>query len=63
MTRKGVDAMAVNDISDPTIGFESDVNQLTLIYADGRTEQSPRESKLAVALWLLEKVALQRRDR
>jgi phosphopantothenoylcysteine decarboxylase/phosphopantothenate--cysteine ligase len=63
MTRKGVDAMAVNDISDPAIGFESDVNQLTLLYADGRTEQSPRESKLAVALWLLEKVALQRRDR
>ena len=57
LTRKGLFAIAHNDVSNPAIGFESDLNQITLVSNDGNTEQSPLESKLQVALWLLKKVA------
>lgn len=54
--RKGLLAIAHNDVSDPQIGFESDQNEVTLIFADGRTDRSPRGSKISVALWILEQV-------
>lgn len=55
--RKGLRAIAVNDISRPDIGFESDWNELTLIDGEGSTLQSGLLSKLACAFWLLEQVA------
>ena len=54
--RKKLSAIAVNDVSNPEIGFNSDDNELTLIFADGRQEKSGRMSKLACGLWLLEHV-------
>lgn len=51
---KGLDAIAVNDVSRAGIGFESDNNELTLIFADGKTLESGTLSKLGCALWLLE---------
>jgi len=54
--RKGLTAIAVNDVSKPGIGFHADDNELALIFSDGRNEASGRRSKLACALWLLEKV-------
>ena len=57
MRRKGAAAIALNDISNPQIGFQSDENELTLILASGETNQSGRKSKLACALWLLEILA------
>lgn len=56
LKRKGVHAVAVNDVSDPAIGFESDQNALTLVTENGQTT-SGRRSKLACALWLLEQIA------
>jgi len=56
MTRKGVHAIAVNDISNPAIGFESDQNQLTVLFSDGREAHSEVASKLSIALWLLDLV-------
>ncbi|MCO5296122.1 MAG: bifunctional phosphopantothenoylcysteine decarboxylase/phosphopantothenate--cysteine ligase CoaBC [Fimbriimonadaceae bacterium] len=50
---KGLDAIAVNDVSRSDIGFESESNDLALVFADGRSESSGRRSKLACALWLL----------
>lgn len=58
LQRKGVFAIAHNDVSDPGIGFGSSENELTLIFADGREERSGRQSKLGCALWLLELVAV-----
>ncbi|MBC8063943.1 MAG: bifunctional phosphopantothenoylcysteine decarboxylase/phosphopantothenate--cysteine ligase CoaBC [Chlorobia bacterium] len=55
--RKGLYAIAHNDVSNRGIGFESDKNQITLIRADGVQETSPLASKLLVALWLLERIA------
>lgn len=57
LIRKGLFAIAHNDVSNPEIGFESGVNELTLIFADGSVERSGRMSKLRCALWLLERVA------
>lgn len=54
IARKGLFAIAVNDVSRSDIGFESDQNELTLLFADGRTEHSGLRSKLSCALWLLE---------
>jgi phosphopantothenoylcysteine decarboxylase/phosphopantothenate--cysteine ligase len=56
LTKKGLYAIAVNDISRSDIGFESDQNELTLIFNDGRTEKSGKKSKFACALWLLQQI-------
>ncbi|MFZ4508956.1 MAG: phosphopantothenoylcysteine decarboxylase, partial [Fimbriimonas sp.] len=55
--RKNVFAIAVNDISRADVGFESEENELTLVYRDGRIEHSGKQSKLGCALWLLETLA------
>jgi phosphopantothenoylcysteine decarboxylase/phosphopantothenate--cysteine ligase len=54
--RKGLSAIAVNDISRIEIGFDADQNELTLIQADGSKASSGLRSKLACALWLLERI-------
>ncbi len=53
LARKGLFAIAVNDVSRPDVGFESEDNELTLLFADGKSENSGKRSKLACALWLL----------
>lgn len=52
MVRKGLFAIAANDISRSDVGFESDDNELVLHCADGRVVRSPRQSKLACGFWL-----------
>lgn len=52
--RKGLHAIAVNDISKAGVGFDADDNELNLIFADGRSESSGRVSKLQCAIWLLQ---------
>lgn len=56
LKRKGLYAIAANDVSRGDIGFGSDFNEITLVFRDGRTIQSGRRSKLACARWLLEHV-------
>ena len=56
LIRKGIRAIAINDISQPGIGFDSDNNEITLITQDGQAHSSGRKSKLSCALWLLEKL-------
>lgn len=53
---KGLDMIVANDISDPTIGFESDGNEITLITADGQPEHPPRGSKQEIAALIVERV-------
>lgn len=57
MAKKGVCAIALNDVSNADIGFGSDENELTLIFADGHSVSSGRRSKLACSLWMLEELA------
>lgn len=54
--RKGLDLMVVNDVSDPSIGFSSDDNAVTLISADGERELA-RTDKLALARAIVAEVA------
>jgi len=57
MKRKGVVGIAVNDVSNTAIGFDSDQNELTLLLQDGTRKQSGRQSKTACAKWLLSELA------
>ena len=56
LKRKGLDAIAVNNISAEGIGFESNENQLTLIFKDGRTAKSEKSMKLSCAFWLFDEL-------
>jgi len=55
LERKRVDAVVVNDISDPKIGFESDHNEVTIVTAAG-AKQVPRGQKTAVAAAIVDVV-------
>lgn len=55
LSRKGADLIVLNDVSDPTIGFESEENAVTLI--DAATEEHvPRASKDQIAEAILDRV-------
>jgi phosphopantothenoylcysteine decarboxylase/phosphopantothenate--cysteine ligase len=60
LERKGVYAVASNDVSRQEIGFESDQNELWLVTAHKEPISSGLKSKLACALWLLEQIAPQK---
>jgi phosphopantothenoylcysteine decarboxylase/phosphopantothenate--cysteine ligase len=55
LTRKGADLIVLNDVSDPSIGFESEQNAVTLIDGDTNTTV-PIASKDAIAEAILDKV-------
>ena len=54
--RKGLDAIVVNDVSNPKIGFNSDHNAATLIWADGEVELT-YQGKEALATSLIQHLA------
>ncbi len=56
LERKRLDAVIVNDISDPEIGFDSDQNEVTIVAADGARRRVPRASKDQVARDVLDEV-------
>jgi phosphopantothenoylcysteine decarboxylase/phosphopantothenate--cysteine ligase len=55
LVEKGCEAIVANDVSQPGIGFGSDENAVTVIFADGSQTEIGRTSKAAVAdrLWTL----------
>jgi len=55
LRRKGADAIVLNDVSDPEIGFESDRNAVSLISAAGEVEV-PIASKDEIAEAILDEV-------
>jgi phosphopantothenoylcysteine decarboxylase/phosphopantothenate--cysteine ligase len=55
LTRKGIDLIVLNDISDPSIGFESADNAVTLISAENETTL-PLAPKEEIAEGILERV-------
>ena len=54
--RKGLDAIVVNDVSDRAIGFNSNENAATLIWANGQAEL-PQQTKAALAADLIRRLA------
>jgi phosphopantothenoylcysteine decarboxylase / phosphopantothenate---cysteine ligase len=55
LERKGADLIVLNDVSDSSIGFESEENAVTLIDAAGETAV-PRASKDSIADSILDRV-------
>jgi len=55
LSRKGADLIVLNDVSDPSIGFESENNAVTLIDSSGDTVV-PLASKDEIADTILDKV-------
>jgi phosphopantothenoylcysteine decarboxylase / phosphopantothenate---cysteine ligase len=53
LEEKGLDLVCANDISSDGLGFDSDRNALSLLWADGAREDLGPDSKasLAKALW------------
>ncbi len=56
LERKGLDAVVVNDISRPEIGFDSSENEVTILGKDGREQRVPQTSKRLVAEAVLDEV-------
>jgi phosphopantothenoylcysteine decarboxylase/phosphopantothenate--cysteine ligase len=55
LAAKKVDLIVANDVSDPTIGFDSDQNAVTLIDRAGGSVSVGRASKLAIANRILDR--------
>lgn len=56
LERKGLFAIAANDVSGTGVGFEAEDNALTLIFSGGRRVESGRRSKSACARWFWEEL-------
>ena len=56
LERKRLDAIVVNDISQPGIGFETEENEVTILTRDGHARPVPREAKSLVASAILDEV-------
>ena len=60
LIRKQCDLIIANDVSQPGIGFDSDQNQVLLVYPD-RTEAIPLASKHAISLQLVDAIVAVKR--
>jgi phosphopantothenoylcysteine decarboxylase/phosphopantothenate--cysteine ligase len=58
LERKRLDAVIVNDISQPGIGFDAADNEVTIVCADGRRQRVSKASKEQVAGVILDEVEL-----
>lgn len=56
LREKGLLAIAMNDVSRQDIGFDSEDNELVLIFADGSTTLLGKDSKFNLACRLLEEI-------
>lgn len=54
--RKRLDAVVINDVSDPEIGFESADNEVTIVTRDGHEEHVAKAPKSEIAAALLDAV-------
>jgi phosphopantothenoylcysteine decarboxylase/phosphopantothenate--cysteine ligase len=64
LRRKGVDLLVANDVAAPGSGFGTDTNRVTILSADGTTDELPLLAKRDVAHHVLDRVgrALDDRD-
>lgn len=54
LLRKNLDMIVANDVSDTTIGFDSDDNAVTLCTRDGKAQKLPKDSKRNIAHAILD---------
>jgi phosphopantothenoylcysteine decarboxylase/phosphopantothenate--cysteine ligase len=53
---KGLDMIVANDIADPSIGFEVDGNEVTIITKGGAPEHPPRGTKHEIARAIVDRI-------
>jgi phosphopantothenoylcysteine decarboxylase/phosphopantothenate--cysteine ligase len=56
LERKGLDAIVINDISRPEVGFDAPDNEVTILVSDGRERHVARVGKEQVAAVVLDEV-------
>ncbi len=56
LKRKRCDLIVANDVSRQDIGFDSDANEISLFFADGRVERLPKAAKSELARRLIEEI-------
>ena len=56
LQRKGADLIVANDVSDGSIGFDSDQNEVLIIGRDGSTTRIEKSPKAVVANRVLDAV-------
>ena len=56
LKRKNLDMICANNVADKTIGFDSEQNQLTLLYRDGTKSSISQAEKSEVAIQLVERI-------
>ena len=56
LAAKNCDMIVANDLSDPTIGMESDENAVTIFSRNGEIEKISRASKKIIARALVKKI-------
>ena len=56
MQRKDCDIMVANDVGGKEVGFDSDENEILILFADGRIERPGRASKRELAELLVTKI-------
>jgi len=54
---KGLDLICANDVSDPSIGFDSDFNALRLFFKDGSEREISRMPKVQAGYMICEVIA------
>ncbi|RQD70333.1 MAG: bifunctional phosphopantothenoylcysteine decarboxylase/phosphopantothenate--cysteine ligase CoaBC [Tindallia sp. MSAO_Bac2] len=57
MTRKNLDLIIANDLTQPGAGFNHDTNQVTLLYPDGHSQQIPFGEKKKIADSILDEIS------
>lgn len=55
LRRKLLDAIVINDVGRPDVGFAAPANEVTWLPADGDAEPLPKADKRTVAGWLLDR--------
>jgi phosphopantothenoylcysteine decarboxylase/phosphopantothenate--cysteine ligase len=56
LVRKNADLIVANDVADPSIGFDSDQNAVTVIARDGSSTKIERAAKIVIANRILDLV-------
>ena len=56
LDEKSCDWIIANDVSDPTIGFESDYNEVSIFYKNAKSEKLPKMKKSVLADNIIKKI-------
>jgi len=59
LVKKDLDLIIANDVSDSSIGFNSDQNRVSLVFKDLSTEDLPLMNKQDLARVLIDKIESQ----